>query len=133
MNSTDWIPFTDLDFNDGNTCYHIDTRDFCGIGNDHTEDIDLHKTLKNPNEYFHTEGEIKDLLKRYYEESGGEAGWRMISLDGYAKFRTQNWQLKYIRIFKLEQGLVIYNPTEKFLFGKRMLACPINQKFLHTH
>jgi flavorubredoxin len=131
-----WIPFKELDFNNNKILqYHIDTRDFhC---NTLTEEfdfkIDIGKTIKFPANYFHTGDEVKKLLERYYEESGGDGEWRMLTLTGQAEYRTSGWQLKYIRIFRLPEGLVVYDRQTNFLFPKDMLACKVNKKYLNHH
>lgn len=136
-----WLKHTDVDFEDESIiAYHIDTRDFHVSTNDHLPAIDLFKTRKNPDEYFFTPEEVKLLIQRYYEESGGEGDWRMFSLDGSGRHRTEGWQLKYIRVYRLKhrmykgkQGLVIYNEQQKFLYPKEILNNKINQEFLHKH
>ena len=139
-----WIPLSEVDFSDeGISSYHVDTRDFhvnCHT-NGEIPPIDLFKTRKYPDNYFFTPDEIKTLIERYFKESGGEAKWRMFVLDGAGKLRTINWQLKYIRIYRLphrmykgRKGLVIYDNRDKFLFPKDMLASDlIGEEILCTH
>jgi hypothetical protein len=132
-NKMSWIPFKEVDFSDKKIKqYHIDTRDFnCLCLQEGKEvDIDLNKTRNNPENYFHTSQEIADLLQRYYEESGGAGEWRFFSLTGEAKFRTDNWQMKYIRIFRFDQGLIVTsgNRDERFVMGKHMLSCSVNKR-----
>lgn len=130
-----WIPYNQIDWTNIKLLqFHIDTRDFCcNASTEPVPGIDLYKTRKFTANYFHTVDEILALLKRYHEESGGTVEWRMFSLDGQAKYRTSNWQLKYIRIFRLPQGLVVYDDKDKFLFSKDMLACSVNQEYLNAH
>jgi hypothetical protein len=70
-----WNFFKEIDFSDVNIKqYHIDTKDFCcSTDTEETKiSIDLHKTRKQPENYFHTSEEIVELLNRYFEESGGK-------------------------------------------------------------
>lgn len=130
----EWVFYKNINFDDPSfNCISIDTRDFHAIIDNVNEKIDLHKTRKYPNLYFHTKEETITLLDRYYEESGGESDWRMFMLIGEGEFRTKNWQLKYIRIYRLEQGFIIYNEQEKFIFSKKTLACSVNQEHLYLH
>jgi hypothetical protein len=135
-----WKPYQEIDFNDENIKqYHIDTRDFHCLAKEEVSDmvLDLHKTRKKPEQYFHTGEEIKALLDRYFNESGGPVEWRMFSLSGEASFRAGNWQLKYIRIFRLPEGLVVASKRNEheaaFVFGKHMLACPVELRYLNAH
>lgn len=133
----DWIAHTQVDWNDNNvTAYSVDTRDFHIIAN--TQPIekypDVAKCSKHPERYYHTIEEIKALIDRYYEESGGEQDWRMFSLIGDGTIRTQNWQLKYIRIMKMNKGWIVYSghtsDNTTFVFSKEMLASPVNKRYL---
>lgn len=131
-----WIPYQQLPWNDMSIpSYHIDTRDFKGIAGEPPEHvIDLHKTRKYPHNYFYTVEEIVKLLDRYSNESGGlDVKWRMFSLTGTARFRTSNWQLKYIRIYRTIMGFVVYDSQSKFLYPKDMLNEPIEQEYLNSH
>jgi hypothetical protein len=127
-----WVPYSEVDFSDCRlVSYIIDTRDFhCRMGKDISllDGIDLHKTRKNPERYFHTPEEVKALLDRYYTESGGAGDWRHFHLKGI--FRSENWQMKYIRIYRFYSGLVVCN-DKQFVFNKADLAAPIDQKHLH--
>jgi hypothetical protein len=129
-----WVPYSGVDFSDCRMVgYAIDTRDFhCRVGKDVSllEGIDLHKTRKNPERYFHTAEEVKALLDRYYTESGGAGDWRHFHLKGI--FRSENWQMKYIRIYRFDKGLVVCN-DKKFVFNKVDLAAPVDQKHLNNH
>jgi hypothetical protein len=137
-----WKFFKEINFSDpAIKQYHIDTRDFgCATNTEETKiNIDLHKTRKNPARYFHTSEEIVQLLNRFFEESGGKVEWRMFTLTGEAKFRTEGWELKYIRIYRFDKGLIIASSRNEnesaFVFGKHMLACPVNKRreILNAH
>ena len=101
----DWISFKEVDFTDENILqYHIDTRDFCCFANTEkpNEPVDISKLKKYPERFFYSSEEVVALLNRYYEESGGEKDWRFFALEGMS-----NWELKYIRIYRTEFGLII--------------------------
>lgn len=136
-----WVKHTNIDFADESIiAYHIDTRDFHVSTNNYLPPIDLFKTRKNPDQYFFTPEEIKELIERYYNQSGGDGEWRMFSLEGSGRQKTEGWQLKYIRIHRLKhrmykgkQALVIYDERSKFLFTKDILNNSVNQEFLNHH
>lgn len=138
---SEWKPYKEIDFSDESLKqFHIDTRDFCC--NVVEEDIDfeitdIDKVKKNPSWYYHTTEELIDLLHRYYVSSGGAGEWRMFTLSGEAAYRTSNWQMKYIRIYRMEQGflIILKEPMEKYTFvmPKRLLSCPVNQELLNFH
>lgn len=125
-----WRPYQEVDW-DRFKQYRIDTRDFYCICSNDDHTLDLSKTKKNPKRYFFDKMELMELLERLFEESGGEGGWRMLTLIGEASHRTSNWQLKYISIFRTDKGFVIYNRDEDFLFPKAMLSYPVSQKYLN--
>ena len=134
-----WDHYQLIDFTDEaiNT-YHIDTRDFHCHTNDFKPELDMHKVDKHPDRFYHTPQEVKLLLNRLYEESGGEGEWRMLTLEGDAVFRTQNWQMKYIRIYRRPEGLLVGIadglPRENsFIMSKSMLSNKVNQKYLNHH
>lgn len=127
-----WIDFKEVDFSDGSImAYHVDTRDFHVSTNDYEPKINMSKVNKSPDKYYHTPEEIKILLNRYFEESGGKATWRMFSLSGEAKTLTEGWQMKYIRIYRRNEGLLIC--IEQVPMSKQLLAYKVNQKYLHAH
>ena len=75
-----WIPYNELNFSDPKfNVFSIDTRDFyAGYRWDDKGHRD-YNTLKKYPHFFHTEQEVKNLLDKYYNESGGEGKWRMFS------------------------------------------------------
>jgi len=125
---SEWIHYQDIEWNDPKfNVFSIDTRDFhCGyrFEKDHHKDI---STLRKYPDFFHTEQEIKDLIDRYFNESGGKASWRMFSLT-----TMQNWKMKYIRIWRTELGFIVCNCDNRAM-KKEHLAAPVEQKYLHAH
>lgn len=106
--SLDWIFYQDIDFDDIKyNKFNIDTRDFhCSYKfiSDVRDDFDV---LKKYPDFFHTTQEVKELLNRYYIESGGQKKWRFFNLVG-----VNNWCMKYIRIRRTELGFIICNSDD---------------------
>ncbi len=123
---SEWIFYKELEFNDSeNNVFSIDTRDFhCGYRLEEKPHTDL-KILKNYPYFFHTEQEVKDLLDRYYKESGGKSEWRFFNLIG-----IDNWNMKYIRIWRSELGFIVCNSKNRAL-NKDILSRPVEQKHLN--
>jgi hypothetical protein len=124
----EWVFYKDIEWDDPKfNVFSIDTRDFhCGYRleeNPH-KDID---TLKKYPEFFHTEDELKALINRYYDESGGNAKWRFFYLEG-----VDNWGMKYIRIWKTELGFVVCNSDNRAL-KKDFLSVKVAQDHLNAH
>jgi hypothetical protein len=133
----DWKFYTEIDFSDEKiNQYHIDTRDFnCSTNNNKPpkeRNIDFSKAIKEPERFCHTGEEILLLLNRLFTESGGKGKWRMLCLEGEGEHRTSNWQFKYIRIHRLEKGLVVCN-SQHWVMNKEMLKSKVNQEYLHAH
>lgn len=135
-----WKYYEDVDFSDVNIArYNIDTRDFyCGVQTKEemekpdnliakldTSVIDKQPTTK----YYHTEQEVKDLIERFWRESGGDGDWRMLSLKS-KNAHVSNWELKYVRIVRTEKGLLVCNAYGVIL-SKNTLSDPIEQEYLH--
>lgn len=122
-----WIPFKEIDWEDPkNNFFVIDTRDFHAgyhLEKNHPD----YGTLKKYPDFFHTVEEVKTLITRYYETSGGKAEWRMFSLEG-----MDNWDMKYIRIWRSDLGFLVCNSKNR-AFKKDDLLVPVNQEHLHTH
>lgn len=121
-----WIFFRDVNFADTNIMqYHVDTRDFHVSRN--TEKypsngkykIDIYNALKNHEMFFYTAEEVVALLDRYFNDSGGSKEWRFFFLE-YEK----NYWLKYIRIHRFEQGLIIcdseHHPLNKEITNSKV-------------
>ena len=124
----DWIKINDVDFFDETILqYHIDTRDFCCLCNKEKRDdeLDLHKIDKLKERFYHTSEEIISLIERYKKESGGDGSWRFFNLKG-----ADNWSMKYIRIFRNENGLLVCDSNSKVL-NKEFLSQNIERKHLN--
>lgn len=121
----EWIPFKEIDWNDkNNNVFSIDTRDFhAGYRFEKKRHKDISTLSKYPN-FFHTEYEIKTLIERYYNESGGEKKWRMFSLKG-----IENWGMKYIRIWRDELGFIVCDKDNR-AFRKDLLSKEVSKEFL---
>lgn len=122
----EWIFYKELELDDSeNNVFSIDTRDFhAGYRLEQKSHPDF-QTLKKYPHFFHTEKEIKDLLDRYYLESGGNVDWRFFNL-----IEMQNWSMKYIRIWRTELGFIVCN-TDNRALNKKLLSSPVEQKNLH--
>ena len=159
-----WIPFDQVDFDCVDVAsYHVDTRDFAVLlsmyedgedrsvisysKNDSESNVRKDGKVYSPeflkilskrgSEYLHTGEEVKSLITRYFEESGGRGKWRFFSLeddqsDSVAGVCVGGWAMKYIRIYRLPGGLVVCNGYHRAL-RKSMLAYPVDKKHLHTH
>lgn len=136
---SNWKYFEDLDFSDVNIVrYNIDTRDFyCGVqtkeeaGNPDRliQKLDTTVIDKYPlTKYYHTENEVKDLIERFWKESGGDGEWRCLSLKSKNKNVT-NWNLKYIRITRTKKGFLVCN-SYGVIISKNNLSDPIEQEHL---
>lgn len=102
-----WYPFNMLDWDNPEAkFYHIDTRDFCGTVNTQSvikEKISgLEKIMKQQDKFICSKEEVLAYLNRYFEQSGGEIEWRFFMLEG-----IENWNLKYLRIAKIEEGFIV--------------------------
>jgi hypothetical protein len=133
---SNWKIFTEIDFSDKTVIkYNIDTRDFhCAC----TKEIDEENSFKifklfekKPERYLHTKDELIELLNRLYTESGGLGKWRYLSLELKNK-EVNNWKMKYIRIFRLENGFVVCN-EENYALSKEVLSGKVNLEMLHHH
>ena len=136
---SNWKYYEDVDFSDKNIArYNIDTRDFyCSVQTKEQmevkesliEKLDTTKIDKYPvTKFYHTEQEVKDLIERFWRESGGDGEWRMITLKSKNKNVT-NWNLKYIRIVRTEKGLLVCNAYGAII-SKNSLSDPIEQEYL---
>jgi hypothetical protein len=131
--SVHWKHLFDIDFSsDLNIYWVIDTRDFhVNSISDHYMNIpDLPKshelqTLLNYTErFFSNADEIKNILTDLYYRSGGEGEWRFISFKNQSKKKTDDWELKYLFVFRTDHGLLICdkdkNPLRKDLFQEQI-------------
>ena len=137
---SNWKYYEDVDFSDVNIArYNIDTRDFyCAVQTkaemeEHDRlitTLDTSKIDKYPvSKFYHTEQEVKDLIERFWRESGGDGEWRCLSLKSKNKNVT-NWNLKYIRIARTEKGFLVCN-SYGAIISKNDLSDPIEQEYLN--
>jgi hypothetical protein len=131
-----WKYYEDVDFKDENIIrFNVDTRDFyCGCQKKKdiltNENLDTSVIDKYPqNKYYHTEQEVKDLLKRFWQESGGDGKWRYLALKSQNQ-HVHNWELKYIRIIRKEKGFLVCNDNYRIL-SKNTLGNPIEKEYLN--
>ena len=119
-----WLPFASINFSDKSIqVFHVDTRDFYVLRSTKVlEQLDLAKTRKYPNNYFHTNEEIVTLLTRLFEESGGAKDRKWLALKGV--YRTENQNLKYIHIVRVKDKLAVCN-RHFFIFNKGDLSKPV--------
>lgn len=132
---SEWIFFREVDFDDETILkFNIDTRDFCcGMMRSEDEITPLEEfalLLKKPDEYIHSKEELLETLNRLFEESGGEGEWRCLILDSSNHKGSDNWGLKYLRIFRYKHGFVVCN-SENYALRKDFLGCPVNQELLN--
>lgn len=130
----DWKFYEEIDFSDESIkSYHIDTRDFHCITHTKESDkkMDFAKIKKYPERFFHTSDEVKVLLDRLFNESGGKVGWRFLMLDSNDR-RMGNWNLKYIRIHREGSKLVVCDDNH-YALNKEILSCAVNKQFLSAH
>ena len=126
---SEWIPYKELDWEDEeNNVFSIDTRDFyAGYRFEKKSHPDF-SVLKNyPDRFFHTKEEVEALLDRYFNESGGIGKWRMFSLE-----TADNWEMKYIRIWRTSIGFIICSQHNKAL-KKSILALSVQQTYLNHY
>lgn len=137
---SNWKYYEDVDFSDENIAkYNIDTRDFYCLIQTKVEMEEHHKLITTLDttkidkypvaKYYHTEQEVKDLIERFWRESGGDGDWRMLSLKSKNKNVT-NWNLKYIRIVRTEKGFLVCN-SYGIIISKSTLSDPIEQEYLN--
>jgi hypothetical protein len=135
-----WKYYKYVDFSDENIAiYNIDTRDFYCLVQTKAEMEEHHRLISTldttkidkyrVDKYYHTEQEVKDLIERFWRESGGDGDWRMLSLKSKNKNVT-NWNLKYIRIARTEKGLLVCN-SYGAIISKNDLSDPIEQEYLN--
>lgn len=126
-----WNELKDIDFNDMSiNGYHIDTRDFCcTISNDPNKDAEKQFNMPTLRKYgkrfFHSGDEVKAIVTKFYEQSGGEGDWRMLILKGYGEPYSSSWQLKYLRVYRVKEGLIICN-KDGYVLNSEVLDSDVN-------
>jgi hypothetical protein len=93
--------------------------------------VNYAKLEKRP-DFFHTGDEVKETLRRLFNESGGDVEWRYLSLTGEAEQCSSGWELKYFRIVRSPKGWLMCN-NEYYALNKSKLECSVNQKSLCAH
>jgi hypothetical protein len=102
-----WQFYKNVDFDyKGCNSFHIDTRDFHVLMSSTTFN-NLSSIKKYDEKFFYTKEELIKLLDYLFEKSGGEKEWRMLSFEGIP--HINNWNLKYIRVFKHENKFIVCN------------------------
>jgi hypothetical protein len=111
---------------------HVDTRDFHAMVIQEPKEIDTHKIDKYGERFYFTADEIRTLLDRLYEESGGEFKWRFLAFDVEG---ARNWELKYIRIFRMQKGFLICTGNEENLRAqnREFWSNKVFQEHLNAH
>lgn len=124
-----WVFFREIDWEcPNNNRFNIDTRDFhSGYFWSDTPHQDW-STIQKYDRFFFTRDELVETLERLFIDSGGEAEWRFLSLDTYPK----GWKLKYLRIYRTDQGFVICDDEHKAL-RKEIFEGKIREHLLNTH
>jgi hypothetical protein len=106
-----WVFFKEIDWNNPKSNrFSIDTRDFHCLATFNEIWHKDYETLCKYEDFFLSEEELKNLIDRYFNESGGEQEWRFFNLE-----TIQNWSLKYIRIARTEKGFIVCNSDWKAL------------------
>lgn len=126
----DWIPYKEVDFSDESyNKFNIDTRDFHGIGTSTDEKLNFAALEKKPERFVYTQEELIALLDRLYTESGDKGSWRYLQLEG-RNVITCNWNLKYLRIHRHNNGFVVCN-SENYAIKKEVLSSKVEQDHLN--
>lgn len=126
-----WRFYKDVNFSQEDVLhYNVDTRDFhCGWSMEKYDLPPIDKILKYKERFFFTPEEVVAVLDRIYEESGGKGSWRMLDLKAdYCR----NWDMKYIRIHRFPEGLVMCNRHNRYL-NKDTMNAPVDKEYLSHH
>jgi len=129
--ANEWVFFENIDFNDADiNIFNVDTRDFhVGYSTDNYLDKLNYAKIEKYDHFFHTGDEVKETLRRLFNESGGAVTWRYLSLTGEAEQLSEGWELKYFRIIRSPKGWLMCN-NKYHALSKSKLHCPVNQKSL---
>ncbi len=132
--ANEWIFFEHIDFNDADiNQFNVDTRDF-HVGytvESNLDKIDYNKISKY-NHFFHTGDEVKETLRRLFNESGGAVSWRYLAFTGDGARVSNGWELKYLRIVRSKKGWIICN-NQFYALSKSVLESKINKEALSAH
>lgn len=122
-----WKSIHDFEFIDHQQI-HVDTRDFGLTSLDVDFKFDISSIKKYPDRFFFTIDEVKSVVFDLYNRSGGESEWRCLWLKN-SKI-SDNWNLKYIRVYKTKLGYVICG-NNNIAIRKDDLKSEIDQKILN--
>lgn len=129
-----WKPFQEVDFEDQTILqYHIDTRDFYCKTNNYPlisvgDKINWEKITKYPERFYFTLEELQYFINRIYKESGEEGEWRMLILDIP---RGENWNLKYIRIYRIVNNIFIICNKDSYALKQEILDAKVVTEYLN--
>lgn len=130
--SNDWKFFKEVNFDDTEiNQFHVDTRDFCvSMYSEKDTAKNLSDIKKYPDKFFHTAKEVAELLNRYYYQLGGDSKKRyfMLTLSDSGLPYSEGWQMKYIRIYRTEHGLLVCN-RDSYALKKEILANKIKKPY----
>lgn len=129
----DWTTFKETTFPDTLSQIHVDTRDFCFLISDDNFDFDISKIQNYPDRFFHTIESVKSVFEDLYTRSGGWANWRYLALKGEGEKSSENWNLKYIRVYNTKLGFVICGNDNKALSKSVLNSEMESQEILNTH
>lgn len=112
-NADNWQFFMDVDFENApaGSIFNLDTRDFqvykLQEGEKSTASINAPLQQQTPSK------DIRPLLKRFFEQSGGKVRYRHFRLLGHTEM--VGWDLKVLRLYKFETGYVICDRYQTIL------------------
>lgn len=123
-----WITHKDVYFDDESIKQiHVDTRDFhCSVVDRNKPDKEgewksVIEKYKGRVEYLHSASEVKSLIDRWFEESGGKRDWRHFYVDSNDT-AVAGWLMKYIRIYRIDDGFIVCNRND-YMLNKNITRC----------
>lgn len=134
--NNNWVDIDSVVFDDKIIAMRVDTRDFHIITNNHQKTVNnldrlIQLNSNNTDKCIFTIEEIEKYLKDLYKKSGGKSEWRYLSFIGKGKNVSQNWNLKYLSIYKTIYGYLIYNQDESRVLFEYELLSEINEELLN--
>ena len=128
----EWIFFKNIDWNcPKNNQFSVDTRDF-HVGYTFTDEPHMDwSTIHKYDHFFFIESQRKELVNRFFEESGGPGEWRLMDLVSTDE-RVKNWRLKYLRILRTDRGFIVGN-SDHVAIPKDILNAGVDQRYLCHH
>lgn len=111
MSDFKFLKLKDVNFEDKNImAIHIDTRDFSVFCDQKEDEMSIKYADKNyKKDFCFTIEEVKNIIFRLFQESGGEKKYRLLCLENM----SIGWELKYLRFYKI---------------GTKFLACNRNNE-----